>query len=249
MRAVSPLVDAWRAICPTGKSSENPVSTWLILLTVVSGVIDAFCYLALGHVFVANTTGNVVFVGFTLAGAPGFSLWASLLAIAAFLVGALAGGMLTHRTTTPRKTLLFIAVSYQFGAVSVALIVGLTVQGNFTEPVGRAVTIALLAVGLGIQNAIVRALAVPDFTTTVITLTMAGIAADSRLAGGPGSRLGRRGLSIVAIGIGATAGAALEIRVGPLAALGLADALIAIALVGTWRFSRATRPWVEHSHH
>jgi uncharacterized membrane protein YoaK (UPF0700 family) len=44
--------------------------------------------LALGRVFIANMTGNVVFIGFALAGAPGFSLIASLLALVGFLVGA-----------------------------------------------------------------------------------------------------------------------------------------------------------------
>jgi hypothetical protein len=33
----------------------------LLTLTVVTGVVDAASYLSLGHVFVANMTGNVVF--------------------------------------------------------------------------------------------------------------------------------------------------------------------------------------------
>ena len=57
-------------------------------LTVVTGLVDAVSYLALGHVFVANMTGNVVFLGFALAGAPGLSAPASLAALVAFLVGA-----------------------------------------------------------------------------------------------------------------------------------------------------------------
>jgi len=40
-------------------------------LTVVTGLVDAFSYLVLGHVFVANMAGNVVFLGFALAGAAG----------------------------------------------------------------------------------------------------------------------------------------------------------------------------------
>ena len=35
------------------------------------GVVDAVSILSLGRVFVANMTGNVVFVGFALAGASG----------------------------------------------------------------------------------------------------------------------------------------------------------------------------------
>jgi uncharacterized membrane protein YoaK (UPF0700 family) len=43
-------------------------------LTVVTGLVNAFSYLVLGHVFVANMTGNVVFLGFALTGASGFSI-------------------------------------------------------------------------------------------------------------------------------------------------------------------------------
>jgi uncharacterized membrane protein YoaK (UPF0700 family) len=53
-------------------------------------LVDAFSYLELGHVFVANMTGNVVFLAFALAGAGGFSVWASLAAIGCFALAALA---------------------------------------------------------------------------------------------------------------------------------------------------------------
>ncbi len=50
-------------------------------MTLVTGLVDAFSYLVLGHVFVANMTGNVVFLAFALAGAAGFSIPASLVAL------------------------------------------------------------------------------------------------------------------------------------------------------------------------
>ena len=43
-----------------------------------------------GRVFVANMTSNIVFIGFAMARAPGYSLGGSLVALAAFLVGAAA---------------------------------------------------------------------------------------------------------------------------------------------------------------
>jgi uncharacterized membrane protein YoaK (UPF0700 family) len=48
--------------------SHGPLPALLVCLTVVTGLVDAFSYLSLGHVFVANMTGNVVFLGFALAG-------------------------------------------------------------------------------------------------------------------------------------------------------------------------------------
>ena len=62
----------------------------MILLTIVTGLVDAVAYLRLGHVFVANMTGNVVFLGFSAAGAPGLSVVGSLVAIACFLPGGVA---------------------------------------------------------------------------------------------------------------------------------------------------------------
>ena len=49
----------------------GPLPALLLILTAVSGVVDAVSILSLGRVFVANMTGNVVFVGFAIAGAPG----------------------------------------------------------------------------------------------------------------------------------------------------------------------------------
>jgi uncharacterized membrane protein YoaK (UPF0700 family) len=62
---------------------------------------------------------------------------------------------------------------------------------------------------MGLRNAVVRRLAIPDLTTTVLTLTIAGFAADSSLAGGDNPRWQRRGAAILAILAGAAAGAAL----------------------------------------
>src|SRR5829696_2858155 len=71
---------------------HGPLPALMLALTFVSGVVDAVSILALGRVFVANMTGNVVFIGFALAGAPGFSLVASVSALAGFLFGAAVGG-------------------------------------------------------------------------------------------------------------------------------------------------------------
>src|ERR1700692_2263584 len=66
----------------------------LHVATAITGLIDAISYLALGHVFTANMTGNVVFLAFAVAGAPGLSIFRSGLALVAFLAGAALGGRL-----------------------------------------------------------------------------------------------------------------------------------------------------------
>src|SRR5258706_3448963 len=82
-------------------SPDGPLPALLLVLTGVTGLVDAVSYLKLGHVFVANMTGNVVFLGFAVADAADFSIPASLLAIAAFMAGALVGGRVGSRAGRP----------------------------------------------------------------------------------------------------------------------------------------------------
>src|SRR5580704_9137268 len=90
---------------PDRSGRHGPLPPVLVSMTLVTGLVDAFSYLVLGHVFVANMTGNIVFLGFALLGAPGFSITASLAALAAFAVGALIGGRLSHRHRSHRGRL------------------------------------------------------------------------------------------------------------------------------------------------
>src|SRR5207244_13159687 len=76
--------------------AHGPLPALMLLLTVLTGVVDAVSILSLGRVFVANMTGNVVFIGFGLAGASGFSLSPSLSALGGFLVGGRRGGGALH---------------------------------------------------------------------------------------------------------------------------------------------------------
>ena len=85
------LTDVRSTLLPARGGQHGPLPPLLISMTLVTGLVDAFSYLLLGHVFVANMTGNVVFLGFALAGAPGFSVVASLAALASFASGALLG--------------------------------------------------------------------------------------------------------------------------------------------------------------
>src|SRR6202008_710444 len=106
---------------------HGPLPTLLLAFTMLSGLVDAISYLKLGHVFVANMTGNVVFLGFAVAGATDFSIPASVVAIGAFLVGALTGGRLGASTGHHRGRFLAIASYIQIGLVGAALIASILV--------------------------------------------------------------------------------------------------------------------------
>jgi uncharacterized membrane protein YoaK (UPF0700 family) len=213
-------------------------------MTLVTGLVDAFSYLMLGHVFTANMTGNVVILGFALVGTPGFSISASLLAIVAFALGALFGGMVASRLAHHRGHLFAVASSIQ----SVFLLAGviLAVVSATPLPDGfRYALILVLAVAMGIQNAAARKLAVPDLTTTVLTLTITGFAADSALAGGAGSRAGRRLIAVAVMLAGAVIGAALVLhRLVPIP-LVIALVLTAVAATTSWLLGRQDAPWLH----
>jgi uncharacterized membrane protein YoaK (UPF0700 family) len=97
---------------------------------------------------------------------------------------------------------------------------------------------ALLALAMGIQNAVARRLAVPDLTTTVLTMTLTGIAADVRATDHGRTGLRRRILAVAAMFGGAVAGALLVLHAGTAPALGLATG----AASGGDRGGRARRP-------
>jgi uncharacterized membrane protein YoaK (UPF0700 family) len=91
---------------------------------------------------------------------------------------------------------------------------------------------------MGVQNATVRRLAVSDLTTTVLTMTLTGIAADSTIAGGVDSKLVRRSLAVIAMFVGALVGALLVLHVGVAAPLAAAAGVLVVVAVATQAVSR-----------
>jgi uncharacterized membrane protein YoaK (UPF0700 family) len=229
---------------PPSGERHGPLPPLLLILTFVTGVVDAASYLKLGHVFVANMTGNVVFLGFAIAGAGGLSVASSLTAIAAFLLGAFAGGQLGARTAEHRGRMLRGASFLQGVLVLGAL--GLALLGS--EPPSEAARYALLvalALAMGVQNAAAQRLAIPELTTTVLTRTLTGLASEARLAGGPGAQLGRRLLAVAAMLLGALCGALLVLHVSIAAALGLACAMVLVVTLAVHLFSQADAAWTR----
>ncbi len=222
--------------------SQGPLPVLLLTLTVVTGLVDAISYLKLGHVFVANMTGNIAFLGFAVADAKEFSVGASLTAAGAFLAGALAGGRLGFRAGSHRGRLLAIGVLIEVIVVGIATAAALLTGDFATEP-ARYELIVLLALAMGLQNAVARKLAVPDLNTTVLTLTLTGLAADSNLAGGNNPRLGRRLLAAGTMFLGAAVGTLVIFRFGVGAVLAIAFVLLAGSGIAAYRQIHCAEPW------
>lgn len=216
---------------------SQPLVLSLAALTVVSGIVDAVSYLGLGHVFTANMTGNIVLVGFALAGAPGFSVAASATALGAFVVGAVAGGRIGLRLPH-KRSLLVTAVTLEAGFTVAAAVIAASVA-VLGAGWPRFTVIALLAFAMGIRNSVVRKMGVADMTTTVITTTLTGLAAESSLGGGQNPNASHRTMSVVCMFVGALVGAAFVVHVHAGAALGLA----AVLTVGLAAYLHLTSPY------
>jgi uncharacterized membrane protein YoaK (UPF0700 family) len=224
--------------------AHGPLPALLLVLTAMTGLVDAVSILGLGRVFVANMTGNVVFIGFALAGAPGFSLSASIAALLGFLAGALGGGVLVARFAGHRGLMLRNAGALEFALMAIAFILVLPSGGLPDSRTAIAVS-ALLAAGMGIQNAAARRLAVPDLTTTVLTMTLTGIAADVRRSQAVTTT--RRILAVLTMLLGAAVGALLVLNTGLAWALGLALILLGGVIAVAAAQSRHPAAWHVHT--
>jgi uncharacterized membrane protein YoaK (UPF0700 family) len=213
-------------------STENVVPYALLGMTVVTGLVDAVSFLSLGHVFTANMTGNIVFLAFATAHVSGLSIARSLTALLAFLVGAILGGRIMARARADSQ-IRFAAQAFllEVGFLLAASFCGIGYRGDLLEHSFQPFAlITLTALAMGTRNAAVRKLAIPDLTTTVLTLTITGIGADSSLAKGNNPRLARRVAAVAAMFLGAALGAVV-IHYSISAALWLATAISAVCSV------------------
>jgi uncharacterized membrane protein YoaK (UPF0700 family) len=213
---------------PAPRATAAPLPWLLLLLSVTTGLVDAISVLGLGKVFTANMTGNIVFLGFAAAGTPGFRIAPFLVAIAAFMAGAaIAGRVGKHHVTLPLRRWLTVAAFVEAVLLWIAAAVSIGFDVASQSPDSNVYRIiALTGLAMGFRNATIRQLKVPDLTTTVLTLTVTGLAADSTLAGGSNPNWARRVGSIAAIFLGAALGAVLVSRGGLVVPLLLAGALV-----------------------
>jgi len=191
----------------------------LMLLTFATGLVDAISVLVLGHVFVANMTGNVIFLGFWFAQHPVIDLGAAVVSFISFLAGTILGGRLARHLDTKVRRWLTVALGIEvLILMTVSILAGtgvLTYQG-----LDRLIIIAGLAVSFGSQNAAARQFGIQELSTTVLTSTIVGIGFDSRLAGGKGQREKLRYGVVLTMLAGAVVGATMtRFAVAPVIAL------------------------------
>ena len=225
----------------TTPTTEKVIPYALLGMTAVTGLVDAVSFLSLGRVFTANMTGNVVILAFATARVLGLSIAYSSTALLSFLVGTIFGGRIMARASADTQT-RFAAQAFLLEVVFLfaASFCGIGYRGDLLEHSFQPFAlIALTALAMGTRNAAVRKLAIPDLTTTVLTLTITGIGADSWLANGNNPRFARRVESVAAMFLGAALGA-IVIHYSISAALWVATVISAVCSAALFRAGRTS---------
>ncbi|HMF11378.1 MAG TPA: YoaK family protein [Gemmataceae bacterium] len=214
---------------------------WLLpaVLSVTAGAVDAIGFLALGGLFTAHITGNVVVLAAHYV-TGSFSEVGPLLAVPVFIVAlgvvTLASETIEGAGYAPRRTLLVLHAALL--AACLGLGVGLGPFANADGPM--AVLVGMLAVAaMATQNALVKlalpgvpSTAVMTTNTTELTIDLATLLwsrGDPDYLARARSRAGATFPAVVGFVAGCAAGAVLEFQFG-LWALALPVVLAALAV-------------------
>jgi uncharacterized membrane protein YoaK (UPF0700 family) len=215
--------------------SERMTVTALLLLTFATGLVDAVSVLCLGHVFVANMTGNVVFLGFWFVPHSGVDMTAAVVAFVSFVGGTVIGGRLARHLDDRVRHWLTASLCVEVVVLVVLAILAGTGVLRYDDDT-KLLLISGLAVTFGLQNATARKFGIQELSTTVLTSTIVGLGSDSRLAGGTGAREKLRYGVVFTMLAGAVVGATMtRVTVAPVIALAACVVAVSAAI---FRFGR-----------
>ncbi|WP_156687572.1 YoaK family protein [Mycobacterium sp. Marseille-P9652] len=209
--------------------SERSTVAALLLLTFATGLADSISILVLGHVFVANMTGNVIFLGFWLAPRTSIDLTAVVVALPTFVCTTIVSGRLARHFD--QRTRSWICTVLTTEVVLLLALSGLAGAGvlHYHDNT-KLITIGVLAVTFGLQHSSARQFGIQELSTTVLTSTIVSLGLDSRLAGGTGNRQRLRVTVVVTMCAGAFLGATMSrFFVAPVFAV--TAAVIAVSLL------------------
>jgi uncharacterized membrane protein YoaK (UPF0700 family) len=201
----------------------------LLLLTFATGLVDAIGVLVLGHIFVANMTGNIIFLGFWFVPGTGIDLTAAIVAFVGFITGTVIGGRLARHLGSRSRRWLTTSLSIEIVTLIALSILGGTGAVSYHNDT-KLILIAGLAITFGVQNSTARQFGVQELSTTVLTSTVVGIGVDSRLAGGTGEREKLRYSVIFTLCAGAIVGATMS-RYTVAGVIALAAAVVTVTLL------------------
>src|SRR6516225_6160494 len=179
--------------------SERFTVVALLLLTFATGLADSISILVLGHVFVANMTGNVIFLGFWLAPRTSIDL-------PTFVCTTILSGRLSrHFGDRARPWITTVLATEIVLLVALSILAGTGVLHYHDNT--KLIMIGVLAVTFGLQHSSARQFGIQELSTTVLTSTIVSLGLDSRLVGGTGEREKLRFTVVFTMCAGALVGA------------------------------------------
>ena len=210
------------------KQQLTDLTTGLYMISATCGLVDAVCFLALGGVFAEMMTGNLLLMALSIGTGSALGESARYIpAIAAFSLGALVGGRLLRGPQKLQDRRIGFAVEW-------LVIVAATVLAWLAKPdshnLAGQIVVAMLALAMGIQNAMVRVHGVPDIATNVMTVTFTGIIANSTPAGGT-NRNWRRRVTSVGLFMASAAIGGLLLQFGTVWPLVLTSVVFSLAII------------------
>lgn len=172
------------------------------LLTAICGIIDVVCFLALGSVFAEMMTGNLLMMAIIIGSRDAIAeVDKYVFALLAFALGALIGGRIMKKYGyESHPKIAFWLIWLLLGASS---LFAMTLPEANSQDRSHFLLV-VLAVTMGIQNAVIRVHGEPDIATNLMTVTYTALIAESSLAGHSSERFFRRFAS-VAVFVGSAA--------------------------------------------
>jgi uncharacterized membrane protein YoaK (UPF0700 family) len=167
--------------------AELAVRDWLLAgLSFSAGMYEAICFLAFGKVFAGFQTGNLVFLGFGVAGTrppAGPNPVTVVISLAAFAAGVALAMPILKASGGDQETEHNVFRAWP-RPVSIALAIAFILQAAFfavwvtaASPASLAyILIALAAFAMGLQANAIRSLNVPGISTTAFTATYVDLA-------------------------------------------------------------------------
>ena len=193
----------------TSPVSERSTVAALLLLTFATGLADSLSILVLGHVFVANMTGNVIFLGFWLAPRTSIDLTAVAVALPTFVTTTILSGRLSrHFGIRTRPWITTVLATEIVLLVTLSILAGAGVLHYHDNT--KLIIIGFLAVTFGLQHSSARQFGIQELSTTVLTSTIVSLGIDSRISGGTGERQKLRFTVVFTMCAGAFLGATMS---------------------------------------
>jgi uncharacterized membrane protein YoaK (UPF0700 family) len=199
----------------------------LVALTFAAGSVDAVALLRL-DVFTAVMTGNIVLLGLAVGQGSFANALRSLVALVAYAVGVVVGARIVGAVATEAhwSPTVTRALALEW-VLQAAFLMGWLLTGTHADGAAAGTLIACSGVSMGIQAATARALA-PGMSTTYVTGTLTGLLSELSALGAVSGDRRRRASIVIALAIGAIAGA---LALNTLPALAPAIPLVAIGAV------------------